>query len=54
MEDMRFNAERYSDPTVYRALKNIEREDRIRELKKERMRRRNAKKRKKRKKEGRS
>ena len=28
MDDLRFNGERYSDPTVYRALRSIEREER--------------------------
>lgn len=28
MDDLRYNAERYSDPTVYQALRNIGREER--------------------------
>ena len=30
MDELSFNAERYADPTVYRALKNLEREERKR------------------------
>ena len=40
MDEMRFNGERYSDPTVYLALRNIEKEER----KKEKMRKKRRRK----------
>ena len=46
MDELTYNREHYKDPTVFLALKNIEREDRLREQMRESMKNKRKKNRK--------